>query len=72
MFPGPCLAFFFFFFGFSVYTIVSMYGIEYMDFISTHLVPSPDRPETIHERNIFPKVGVKPETRWDGEVCDAE
>ena len=40
--------------------------------VITHLVPSPDGSETVHERNILPKVGVKPETGRNGEVGYAE
>lgn len=32
----------------------------------TYLVPGPDRPERIHERDVFPQVGEKPETRGEG------
>lgn len=71
MFPGPCLAFFFFF-GFSVYILVSIHRIEYIDFIGTHLVPSPDRSETVHEGNVFPEVGVEPQSRRDHKVGDTE
>ena len=35
-------------------------------------MPSPDGPETVHERDILPEIGVKPETGRDGEVGDAE
>ena len=35
-------------------------------------MPSPDGSETVHERNILPKVGVEPKTGRDGKVRDAE
>lgn len=35
-------------------------------------MPGPDGSETVHERDVFPQVGVKPETRWSNEVGDTE
>jgi hypothetical protein len=35
-------------------------------------MPSPDRSETVHEGNVLPQVGEKPETGRVGKVCDAE
>lgn len=35
-------------------------------------MPSPDWSETVHERNVFPEVGVQPETRRHSKVCNAE
>ncbi len=35
-------------------------------------MPSPDGPEAVHERDILPEVGVQPEARRNGKVCNAE
>lgn len=37
-----------------------------------YLMPSPNWSETVHERDVFPEVGVKPKSRRHGKVCDAE
>lgn len=61
----------FFFFGLVVYVIVRIYGIH-ISINATNLVPGPDGSETVHKRNVFPEVGVEPQTRRDGKVGDAE
>lgn len=53
-------------------SLLACYTKNILVTVTTYLMPSPDRSETVHERNVFPKIRVEPETRWNSEVCDAE
>jgi hypothetical protein len=69
--PGTAAVDFFFFFFFSVYILVSFCHLTLNRGV-TDLVPSPNRSETVHERNVLPQIGEEPKTRRVGEICDAE
>lgn len=35
-------------------------------------MPSPNGAKAIHEGDVFPQVGVEPQTRWKDKICDAK